>query len=123
MSDLCLVKGDDHDKDTNSKTSDRTTRVEVAKILRSRLETASKTEDQSSHKDGSSAAKVVSCSASDSSSEEGTPCEDRHNGATGTKISRALTRRKATHVSSADGLLKVFTNASLATAPPMTPRS
>lgn len=81
MSNFSLVEGNDHDQEPNSKTSEQTARVEIADILSSSLEPATKDKDHGTEHNGLPASKPVSYCTGESPADKGSARKDRYHSA------------------------------------------
>lgn len=82
MSNLRLIWRNDHDQKPNTKTSDGSTRVEVADVTSASLECSTETEDGSTDEDGHTTAEFVASKTSKASTEESAAGEERYHSAT-----------------------------------------
>lgn len=76
MRDFSLIQWHDHDQDTDTKSCDSSTRIEISKVLCGGLQRTTETEDGSSNHDRESTTKPISDRPGEESSKETTACED-----------------------------------------------
>lgn len=79
---ICVRKSlhtwNNHDQDTDAKTGNKATSVQVRQSLCAGLKSTSKTEDDGTNQNGHSSPKFISHGSSNSSTEEGPSREDGH---------------------------------------------